>query len=115
MKIMMTAIAIASATVFLVVAAGIMVATAAGADALHPRTAPRTATARRIETTRILSILDRTVAGPMVLTRAAEKLVTLSDDQVHLMASLADRLTADGDRPAAGIALLLITALLIIS
>lgn len=113
MNIMMTVGAIATTAVFLVVPSWNVVP-AAGRHAPHPRLAQETASHRRAETTRILSTLDRTVADPMVRRRAAKKLVTLSHGQLHLIAALAERLTVDGDGPAAGIALLLITALLIV-
>jgi hypothetical protein len=112
MNVTMTVSAIVSTTVFLVVPSWNVVP-AAGGHAPHPRLAQEATSHRRAETTRILSILDRTVADPMVRQRAAKKLVNLSHDQLHLIASLAERLTVDGDGPAAGIALLLITALLI--
>jgi hypothetical protein len=115
MNTMMTAIAISSTTVFLVVSSWNAMAVAAGADAPHPSKAQEMASDRRAETRRILSTLDRKVADPTVRRRAAEKLVMLSNGQVHLIASLAERLAVDGDGPAAGIALLLITALLIVS
>jgi hypothetical protein len=107
------AVVICSTTLFLVVPGGHVVA-AAGADTPRPRSAHETAD-RRAETARILSILGRRISGPLVRKRAAEKLVTLSDGELRLMASLADRLSIDGDGPAAGVALLLLTALLIVS
>ncbi len=115
MKRVMAAIAISSTTVFLVVSHCNLAAAAARADAPPPRVANETAIDRQAEMARILSILDRKIAGPMVRRRAAEKLATLSDRQIQLIASLAERLAVDGDGPAGGIALLLITALLIVS
>ncbi len=41
--------------------------------------------------------------------------MTLSDRQIRLIASLSERVSDNGAGPAAGIALLLITALLILS
>jgi hypothetical protein len=115
MNTMMTAIAISSTTVLLVVASGIGVAARAGADAPRPGQAPAVRSDRRAETRRILSTLDSQVADPMVRRRVADKLLMLSDGRVHLIAALAERLAVDGDNPAARFALLLITALLIAS
>ena len=79
------------------------------------RAASVAATARRREIERILSVLDGRTADPAVRRRAADKLVTLDDRQIRLIASLSERVSDDGAGPAAGIALLLITALLILS
>ena len=115
MNRVMTAIAISSTTAFLVASSPNVVAAAARADAPQPRGGHETATDRQGETRRILSILTRKIADPMVRRKAADKLVMLDDSQVHLIASLAERLAVDGESPAGGIALLLITALLIVS
>jgi hypothetical protein len=80
-----------------------------------PRAASVAATERQREIARILSVLDRRTADPGVRRRAADKLVTLSDRQIRLIASLSERVSDNGAGAAAGIALLLITALLILS
>jgi hypothetical protein len=89
------------------------------ADAAPPPHPPRAssvaATERQREIARILSVLDRRTADPEVRRRAADKLGTLSDGQIRLIASLSERVSDDGAGPTAGIALLLITALLILS
>ena len=114
MNRILTVIVISSITAGLV-ASSLSVA-AARTDAPPRRPVPAVAAGdRRAEMGRVLTVLDRKVADPMVRRKAAEKLVVLSSGQIHLIASLADRLAVDGEGPAAGIALLLITALLIVS
>ena len=80
-----------------------------------PRAVSVAATERQREIAGILSVLDGRTADPAVRRRAADKLVTLDDRQIRLIASLSERVSGDGAGPAAGIALLLITALLILS
>lgn len=84
-------------------------------DEHQPRPATETPADRQADIAAILAVLDRTNGDPAFRTRAATKLATLSDRQLQLMASLSDRIRAGGDGPAAGLALFLITALLILS
>ena len=84
--------------------------------------APRTASpasevmpARQVYVEKILVLLEHKVADAALRTRAADKLATLSDRQLRLMAALSERIALVGEGPADGIALFLITALLILS
>jgi hypothetical protein len=69
---------------------------------------------RRTETAKVLWALGRRVGDRVILRRAADKLATLNDGQIRLIASLSERVVGEG-RPAAELALLLLTALLILS
>jgi hypothetical protein len=68
---------------------------------------------RRAETAKILSALGRRVRDQGILRKTAHKLATLNDGQIRLIASLSDRV-ASGGGLAADVALLLLTALLIL-
>jgi hypothetical protein len=113
MNRMSTALAV-SLTMLPLAVAGSIPATAAPPPGAPPaRASSVAATGRHREIALILSVLDRRTANPEVRRRAADKLVTLSDRQIRLIASLSERVSDNGAGPAAGIALLLITALLI--
>lgn len=91
-------------------------AAAAGhADARETRVTAESDPARRADIATIVAALARGTAGPAFRLKAADKLATLDDRQLRVMASLSQRVTAGGDGPADGIARLLITALLILS
>ncbi len=115
MKKLVIAVAISATTLLLIIAGAGEAGAAARTETPRPRPTHEMAIDRRAELAAILTVLDRTIADPIVRKRAAEKLVKLNDRQIELIASLADRAAVDGDGPAAGIALLLITALLILS
>jgi hypothetical protein len=84
-------------------------------DLREPPRADATAPVRKVYIEKILAVLDHKVTGPASKAKAAEKLVTLSDRQLRLMAALSDRVLLVGDGPADGLALFLITALLVLS
>jgi hypothetical protein len=69
---------------------------------------------RRAETAKILSALGHRVRDRVILRKTAHKLATLNDGQIRLIASLSERI-AGGGGLAADVALLLLTALLILS
>jgi hypothetical protein len=75
----------------------------------------RAAPARATDIAKIIAVLERGTTDSLLGAKAWEKLATLSDRQLHLMAALSERAAADGDGPARGLALFLITALLILS
>ena len=62
----------------------------------------------------IRSILDAKLGSADVSTKVQDKLQTLDDRQLRLMASLAERIAAEGNTPGADIALLLLTALVVL-
>jgi hypothetical protein len=100
-----------TALLFAVVPAWDQAAAATRAPAGPARAAP----ARATDIAKIIAVLERGTTDPILGAKASEKLATLSDRQLHLMAALSDRAAADGDGPARGLALFLITALLILS
>jgi hypothetical protein len=91
------------------------VAAAPRTDPREPPLAAETALVRKVYIEKILAVLDHKVTDPASKGKAAEKLATLSDRQLRLMAALSDRVLLVGDGPADGLALFLITALLILS
>jgi hypothetical protein len=70
--------------------------------------------ARRTETAKVLLALGRRGGDRATLRKAADKLATLNDGQIRLIASLSERVVGEGG-PATDVALLLLTALLILS
>jgi len=90
--------------------------------AAAPRPGPRPphltrdgAPGRHMYIEKILGVLEHKVADPAFRARAADKLATLSDRQLQLMAALSERVAVVGDGPVDSIALFLLTALLILS
>ena len=84
-------------------------------DLREPPVASGVVRDREVYTEKILAVLEPRLANPAARAKAAEKLATLSDRQLRLMAALSDRVSFVGTAPADGIALLLLTALLILS
>ncbi len=87
------------------------------ATAAAPGAPPTRSTAmadRRAETAKILSALGHRVRDRVILRKTAHKLATMTDGQIRLIASLSERI-AGGGGLAADVALLLLTALLILS
>jgi len=80
-----------------------------------PRLTPDWAPGRQMYIEKILGVLEHKVTDPTARTKAADKLATLSDRQLKLMAALSERVAVVGDGPADSIALFLLTALLILS
>src|SRR5438132_4820000 len=87
------------------------VVAAARTDLRVPTPASGVARDRDVYTEKSLAVLEPRVADPATRVRVAEKLTTLSDRRLRLMAALADRVALVGDGPADGIALFLLTAL----
>lgn len=88
---------------------------AARPDPREPPRVSQVAAPREVYIESILVVLDHTVTDPASRTRAEEKLATLSDRRLRLMAALSDRVALVADGPASGIALFVITALLVLS
>src|SRR3989442_351636 len=80
-----------------------------------PRLTQDGAPGRQMYIEKILGVLEHKVTDPAARTKAADKLATLSDRQLKLMAALSERVAVVGDGPADSIALFLLTALLILS
>lgn len=98
---------------------GTLVADSSGA--LAAVTGPRaqnpstSVVARRADPGRILAVLELKMGGSTLPGKAKDKLSALTDAQVRLVASLADRIADKGHTPSADIAFLLIAALIILS
>src|SRR5947209_709919 len=73
------------------------VAAAPRTDPREPPLAAATALVRKVYTEKILAVLDHKVTDPASKGKAAEKLATLSDRQLRLMAALSDRVLLVGD------------------
>jgi hypothetical protein len=64
---------------------------------------------------KILSILEIRSLDRKILDKAAEKLSVMNKRDIHLISSLCDRISMDGDTAGADIAFSLITAMIILS
>jgi hypothetical protein len=62
----------------------------------------------------IRSILDAKLGSADVSTKVQDKLQTLDDRHLRLLASLAERIAPEGNTPGADIAFLLLTALVVL-
>lgn len=71
--------------------------------------------ARRADLGRILSVLEVKMGGHTLPAKVKDKLSTLTDGQIRLIASLSDRIADEGHTPSADIAFLLMAALIILS
>ena len=69
----------------------------------------------RADVLKILSVLENKIEDQKLLERAKEKLLTLSERQTRLMASLSERIAKEGNTTGGDIAFLLITALITLS
>jgi len=72
-------------------------------------------TNRQANIFKILVVLENKVDGHTLPEKAREKIFTLGDAQIRLIASLCDRIVGAGDTAGANIAFLLVTALIIFS
>jgi len=111
----MTRLTLVLIAMLLVVSERDHVVAAPRADLREPPLASGVARDRELYTEKILAVLEHRVADSASRVKAAEKLATLNDRQLRLMAALSDRVALVGNGPADGIALFLITALLILS
>lgn len=68
---------------------------------------------RESEVANILSVLERKVGDHPLPRKAKDKLLTLSDEKLRLVASLCERISVGSDTPGAEVAFLLIAALII--
>jgi hypothetical protein len=70
---------------------------------------------RKAETEVILSVLEDRIDDPRLLAKTKEKLSILTGEKIHLIASLCNRISADGQTAGADIAFSLVTALIVLS
>lgn len=111
----MTRLTLVLIAMLLVVSERDHVVAAPRADLREPPLASGVARDREEYTEKILAVLEPRLVDAAARARAAEKLATLSDARLRLMAALSDRVALVGAAPADGIALFLLTALLILS
>lgn len=70
---------------------------------------------RRADLGRILAVLQMKMGTHSLPDKVREKLSTLPDGQLRLIASLSDRIAGEGQTPSADLAFLLVAALIILS
>jgi len=66
----------------------------------------------RSDVLKILSVLESKIEDQQLLGKTKEKLLSLSDRETRLIASLADRVTQGGNTTGSNVAFLLMTALI---
>jgi hypothetical protein len=76
---------------------------------------PYRAVNREANLVKILTVLKNEIGDQQLLEKAKDKLSTLSDRQMLLLASLSDRITNGGNTAGADIAFLWITILIVLS
>ncbi len=73
------------------------------------------ATHRGTDVIKVLRVLEKKIGNQKSLEKAKEKLLTLKDSEFFLVSSLSEQIGKEGDKPGVDIAILLITALIILS
>ena len=86
--------------------------TAAVRPTVDPNSNDTYAFQRRANMSKILTVLERRVEDPQLLGKTQKKLITLSDGQPRLIASLSDRVAEEGNTTGSDIAFLLMTVLI---
>ena len=86
--------------------------TAAVRPTVDPNSDDPYAFQRRANMSKILTVLESRVEDPQLLGKAKKKLITLSDGQTRLIASLSDRVVEEGSTAGSDIAFLLMTVLI---
>jgi len=64
------------------------------------------------DVSKILSVFENRIEDPQLLERTKDKLLTLDQRQIRLIASLSDRVAKEGNTTGSDIAFLLMTALI---
>ena len=108
--------AIASLSLLVVIAlAG--VSSADGATGVAAPLLPRVERVRHhtADLQRVLSVIEHRTRDGKVLEKMQEKLFTLSDRELHLAASLCERIARDDHSAGANIAFSLVTAMIVLS
>jgi hypothetical protein len=93
------------------------VSSAAGASGIAAPLLPRMERARNhtSDLQRVLSVIEHRTRDGKVLEKMQEKLFTLSDRELHLAASLCERIARDDHSAGANIAFSLVTAMIVLS
>jgi hypothetical protein len=84
----------------------------AASRAITPNSGDRYVFDRRANVLKILLVLEDKMGDQQLLERAKDKLFTLSEGQIRLIASLCDRVVKEGNKTAGDISFLLITVLI---
>jgi hypothetical protein len=79
----------------------------------HPNLDDSILSTRGTKVLKILSVLDNRIADPSLLEKAKNKIFSLSDRQIHLIASLSDQVMKERNSIGGDITFLLLTALII--
>lgn len=80
-----------------------------------PQSASARAVNRRADLGTILSVLEWKMGSDPLPGKVREKLSTLSDGQIRLIASLSERMAVGGQTASADVAFLLVAALIVLS
>ena len=67
---------------------------------------------KRANVSKILTVLERRVEDPQLLVKTKKKLITLSNGETRLIASLSDRVAEERNTTGSDIAFLLMTVLI---
>ena len=74
---------------------------------------PRVSSSRGEEISKILKVLENKMGNQKITPKTLDKLHSLSDEQIGLIATLSERIADNSQTVAADVAFLLITALLV--
>ncbi len=88
---------------------------AAGATAVFAASRPSEKSDRKAETARILPVLEERIGDPAVLAKTKAKLFTLQVEEILLISSLCDRISAGERTVRTEVAFSLVTALIVLS
>ena len=86
--------------------------TAAVRPTVDPNSDDPYAFQRRANMSKILTVLESRIEDPQLLGKTQKKLITLSDGQTRLIASLSDRVAEERNTTGSDIAFLLMTVLI---
>ncbi len=76
---------------------------------------PRVSSSYKKDTSRILFVIKQKVEDTKLIDKTKEKLLTLSDAEIRLIASLCDRISKNQDTAGAELAFSLVAALIMLS
>jgi len=89
-----------------------LAATASVRPTVPPNSEDPLVSKQRANVSKILTVLERRVEDPQLLGKTKKKLITLSDGQTRLIASLSDRVAQERNTTGSDIAFLLMTVLI---
>lgn len=89
-----------------------LAATASVRPTVPPNSEDPFVSKQRGNVSKILTVLEKRVEDPQLLWKTKKKLITLSDGQTRLIASLSDRVAQEKNTTGSDIAFLLMTVLI---